>query len=348
MQERFNDRGHREQYVSGRHLKLDQLKVVVRGGNRYLSKENIPDYPQPEFLASHLKHDTDLQGLKGIREMEGFRNPKCGSLLWWNLVVGPEEIETAERRLLETTYPDQTKEQIQTQQRFLEQFATSQVFKSSSMFGSNRFTFPVKELLEAYREQFCSGAELIMRVMETILYKQEVEYVVLVHSPANQEQYSQYPLLSDNQNPICSYEDGCFLWRSEAMCETHSFELVQSDAEKKMRAVGAGNYPQFYVWDNVAIALHVGDKVLKFDVNRLRENLTFCERATVTIVENALFQDFTAAEKEVAKLWPGYPPLMKDGEIKKESPQEYQYTAEGLETPSEYFCKKEEEEFKIE
>lgn len=60
-----------------------------------------------------------------------------------------------------------------------------------------------------------------MRMYRTVLYSQEVMHVVLIHSPANEREFSQYPPLSDAPDAVCVYRDGRFLWRPEAMCETH-------------------------------------------------------------------------------------------------------------------------------
>ncbi|XP_051250781.1 uncharacterized protein LOC127360403 isoform X2 [Dicentrarchus labrax] len=255
---RVNRRGHNEQLFVG-HLKLKDLKEQDGLNNRYLFKDHIPAYPRPEFHVSHLKHDTDRVGLRGIRRDGGFRNPADGSLLWWSLVVGSDEIRSAERRLLETTYPDRTEEQAQKQQSFLEKFATSPVFMESSRLGSYRFTFPLEEVLKAYRDQFCSGAQPVMRVFRTVLYKQEVMYAVLVHRPANQQLFSDLPLLTDDPNSVCTYRDGHFIWRSEAMCETHRYKLLRRDDEKQMEAEELAYHHQFYVWHHAAVAMHVED-----------------------------------------------------------------------------------------
>ncbi|XP_073335817.1 uncharacterized protein [Pagrus major] len=300
-----NSRGHREHYYEGRHLKLKDLKEEAKGlVNQYLFKTNIPACPRPKFHVSHLQHDTDRDGLRGIRRDDGFKSPYGGSLLWWSLAVGPDDITSAERRLLETTYPDRTEEQVQMQQSFLGKFATSPAFSESSMLGSYRFTFPLEEVLEAYSQQFCSGAQPVMRVYETILYKQEVEYVILVHSPANQEQFSDRPLLTDDPNSVCSYRDGCFIWRPEAMCKTHRFELVLNPDEQQMEVREVGPYPEYYVWDNVAVALHVDREVLNFDSARLRQNLRYCSGAYPSIVKPWEFEDFPQAAESVRKLWP--------------------------------------------
>ncbi|XP_030294320.1 uncharacterized protein LOC115594399 isoform X2 [Sparus aurata] len=229
--------------------------------SKYLFKENIPACPRPEFHLSHLKHDTDRDGLCGIWRDNGFKNPHGDSLVWWSLAVAPDDITSAETRLLETTYPDRTQEQVQMQQSFLGKFATSPSFSERSRLGSYRFTFPLEEVLEAYSQQFCSGAQPIMRVFKTVLYKQEVMYAVLVHSPVSDELLSDRPLLTDDPNSVCSYRDGCFVWKPEAMCETHRCELVLRPDENQMGVREVVSYPQFYVWDHVAIALHVDRQV---------------------------------------------------------------------------------------
>ncbi|XP_030266700.1 uncharacterized protein LOC115577975 [Sparus aurata] len=256
-----------------------------------------------ELHVTHLKHDTDRDGLCGIRDDSGFKNPHERSLVWWSLAVKPDDITSAERRLLETTYPDRTEEQVQMQQSFLGKFATSPAFSELSRLGSYRFTFPLEELLEAYSQQCCSGAQPVMRVYETVLYRQQVMYVILVHSPANQELFSDRPLLTDDPNSVCSYKDGCFIWRPEAICETHSYELVKRSDEKQMEAgMVEPSRKEFYVWDHVAVALHVDRQVLKFDPARLRQNLKYCRGAHPPIAKK--FEDFPQAEEIVRKLWP--------------------------------------------
>ncbi|XP_039634572.1 uncharacterized protein LOC120544693 [Perca fluviatilis] len=317
MEKGVNRRGHEEHVVEKQHLKLNDLKEEAKAAglvNKCLSKDNIPEYPHPEFVVSHVKHDTKGTGLRGISEDNGFKAPfkdqSSGlGLLWWSLSVGPDEIKSAERRLLEKTYPDQMEEQLQMQQGFLEKFTTSPAFLKTSRLGSYRFTFPLEELLEAYREQFCSGAPPVMRVFKTVLYRQTVNYVVLVHSP-DQDQFSDYPLLTDNPDTVCTYRDGCFIWRPEAMSETHGYEFVKG----QMEAQELSRRHEFDVWDNVSITLHVPNKqVLHFDAGRLRENLKFCRAEKPGLIRGVTFENFQTAEKLVNEFWPKYPsPLEKD------------------------------------
>ncbi|KAM6983460.1 uncharacterized protein LKV04_011403 [Tautogolabrus adspersus] len=312
MEPRKNRRGYVYHSVEGRYLKLNDLKEVALGlNNRYLIKENIPLYPRPEFHVSRLKHDTNREGLQGIRMKEGFMNPSSGSLLWWSLAVGPEEVASAERRLLETIYPDRTEEQVQMQQSFLYKFASSPAFLSSSRLGSYRFTFSLEEVLKAYSDQFCGGAEPVMRVLRTDLYKQEVMYAVVVHGPAHQQLYDNHPLVTDDPDSVCAYRDGHFLWRSEAMCETHRYQMVRRDDEMQTGVEPCTWFPEYYVWDNVAVALHVDKKVLKFDVDRLRERLTFCDEGAAVINRWIPFDSIEEAEEWVREFWPDYPSALK-------------------------------------
>ncbi|MEQ2259835.1 hypothetical protein XENORESO_019674, partial [Xenotaenia resolanae] len=104
---------------------------------------------------------------------------------------------------------------------------------------------------------FCLGAQPIMRMYRTVLYSQEVMHVVLVHSPTSEKEYTQYPLLSDRPDAVCVYRDGHFIWRPEAMCGTHWYELIYRHKTRQLEAWSASS-PPFYVWDHVAVALHVG------------------------------------------------------------------------------------------
>lgn len=152
MEKRLNTRKVAERYKTGQHLNIEELKENCRHlDNRYLDKDNIPDYPRPEFHVSHLKHDTASSGLEGIIRDGGFRGND--SLLWWSLAVKPEDITAAEARFLEKTFPDRTEEQVKNQESFLGRFATSPAFSEKSRMGSYRFTLSLEQILEAYSQQ---------------------------------------------------------------------------------------------------------------------------------------------------------------------------------------------------
>lgn len=126
---------------------------------KYLKrKSNIPLYPgpkefSPEFHASYLKHDTHKLSLQGIKNDEGFKDPNNGSkdpdglsLVWFSLAVGKEEIQSAEKTLLEMT-------NMHAEPGFLKKFASSPAFSEKSRYGAYRFTFKVEDVLKAYSEQ---------------------------------------------------------------------------------------------------------------------------------------------------------------------------------------------------
>ncbi|XP_035761310.1 uncharacterized protein LOC118453811 [Neolamprologus brichardi] len=155
---------------------------------------------------------------------------------------------------------------------------------------------------------FCSRAPPVLRVFKTSLYKQEVMYTVLVHRPHDNGRFSEYPELPDDDpNAVCAYrrEENIFIWRPEAMCKTHWYQLNYRPEYNLMDACGPIKDPQYYVWDHVALALHVeSGEVLKFDSDRLRQNLKFCERDDVTIAPKFYFDDSEEAQSVIESLWP--------------------------------------------
>ncbi|XP_054902801.1 GTPase IMAP family member 8-like isoform X2 [Poeciliopsis prolifica] len=168
------------------------------------------------------------------------------------------------------------------------------------------FDYPLRLKLPFSSLQFCSGSQPIMRVYETVLYEQEVMHVVLVHSPTKQN-FSHYPLLTDDPDAVCVYKDGHFIWRPEAMCEKHWLKLICRPDSRQLEACGVAQ-DLCYVWDKVAVALDVEKtQVLKFDADRLRSNLKYCLLDDV----NCLPKDHKSVSFEDAKtvvkgLWPGW------------------------------------------
>ncbi|MEQ2316453.1 hypothetical protein AMECASPLE_032673, partial [Ameca splendens] len=320
MQTERNRRGFKQHFVERQHLKLSDLKTEAENAglrNKYLNKTNIPEYPKPEFHTSLLKHETTGSALGGIRKDGGFRNPYGGPLIWWSLAVGPEELKDAEVRLLEKTFPDRMEVEDAEQQSFLWRFATSPAFLETSRLGTYRFTFPLQEVLTAYKDQFCLGAQPIMRMYRTVLYSQEVMHVVLVHSPTSEKEYTQYPFLSDRPDAVCVYRDGHFIWRPEAMCGTHWYELIYRHKTRQLEAWSASS-PPFYVWDHVAVALHVGQNQDAVNYGQTSEDPDGSDDAKMVVkrlwpgwggpleMESSLKQHFTVTDVQLVLVgWPG-------------------------------------------
>ncbi|KAF5896628.1 uncharacterized protein DAT39_013652 [Clarias magur] len=253
----------------------------------YIS-EDIPPYPNPvTFWCSDVAHVTEELGFKGIMEMEHFRPPKC-EFSWWDLKIKDEEIRAAE-----VHYMERVEKQIPKKKRpFLKEFTTSPLFNlEKSRYGNYRFTFPLSEMMQWYKDQNCAGKEPVLRVYETLIYKQEIVYTVLIHSPEYNERFEEYPLfkesecvsLSDNKltQPLLKgskwvyYQDGTIIWKAQAICETHEYKFV-SQRMRKLKS------PQFYVWDQVSLVFHLPNHSkhgggLKIPRKRLIEALEACD-----------------------------------------------------------------------
>ncbi|CAM4455712.1 unnamed protein product [Leuciscus chuanchicus] len=275
FRESWNKRRALELYLEGEHVNIQNLKMRddIRQTNvvqKYLSKD-ITDYPTPvEFHITELTHVTNKTRLQKIWDSEGF----MGFGTWWSLKISEADIRAAEERFLEWRFPDRSKEEIAAQQPFLSKFTTSPAFiNESSRYGNFRFTFPLTELMEAYKKQMCEDEEPVLRVYETKLFKQEIEYVVLVHSPEFNEKFSKYPLLTSS--PLVSYEGNQIIWRAQAICETHNYQL---EIHGKT-AVTQNMYPyQYYVWDQLSLVFHINKgEVLTFPQRKIKASLSCCE-----------------------------------------------------------------------
>ncbi|KAK7925634.1 hypothetical protein WMY93_007944 [Mugilogobius chulae] len=311
------------------HLTLAQL--YNRTNNDYLSQispDFILTYPRPELHVSHVSHSTDLKGLQGICADRGFRNPKGTGLVWFSLTVTPDDLWDAESRSMRIVRRKGAKEKIKLvtpegkQGPFLSKFATSPAFLSSSRYGSYRLTFDLgtswsgtngrprfrvraREVLEhsnADSLQFCGGYQPEMKIWKTELYKQEVMYVVLVHSPSDRFSQSQYPPLTE-KNRICAFREKPephFIWRPQAMSEKHRFNLSWN---RDNAVFVFPDQHRLFMWDHVTLALVVDDKVLGFNSDELRRSLRYCEEGYPAVDKSIKFQNYYQAKKEVDKLW---------------------------------------------
>ncbi|XP_051742536.1 uncharacterized protein LOC127508531 isoform X2 [Ctenopharyngodon idella] len=312
---RINKRFSKELFLEGKHISIQDLKMredirQEQQVQKYLSKD-ITCYPTPvEFHITEVAHATNKTSLPEIWDSEGFRGLNMNSFSWWSLKINEADIRAAEERFLESSIPNRSKEEIAAQQPFLSKFTTSPAFNNeNSRYGNFRFTFPLTELMEAYKKQMCEGEEPVLRVYETKLFKQEIEYVVLVHSPQNNEKFSQYPLLTSS--PLVSYDGNQVIWRAQAICETHNFQLEITGNT----AVTQYMYShQFYVWDQVSLVFHVNG-VLTFPKTKLKASLSCCEHdQQVNLSHGENCSSLDEAEKFTESL--------PDDEFKKEDEKE--------------------------
>ncbi len=262
-----------KQHMSVRDLQMNDRVIRTHMYQKYLSK-NITDYPTTtEFHITGVAHVTNETSLPKIWKSGGFSATNPDSFLWWSLNINEEDITAAEERYLEKLFPDRDEEERAAQLPFLSEFTTSPAFNKTSRYGNFRVTFPLTELMEAYKQQKCDGQEPVLRVFGTKLFKQEIEYVVLVHSPQCNEQFRDFPLLTSTSSPVVAYDGHQIIWKAQAICETHHFQLETSGNTVQMQT----KHPfQFYVWDHVSLVFHTKD-ILTFPKRKLKASLSCCK-----------------------------------------------------------------------
>ncbi|XP_045567883.1 uncharacterized protein isoform X2 [Salmo salar] len=282
--QRENRREKMETYYRGEHKNIETLKMVKTPQSyRRLILKDIPLYPKAdkaEFHVDKVCHVTTPTGLTGIMDLSGFTAGQRGSFSWWALHITEGEIEAAENRFLE-------KEQLSFDPKmgeekrhnpFLREFTTSPVFQQGSRYGNFKFTFPLEDLMQMYTEQICEGEKPVLRVYETVVYKQEIMYVVVLHSPEVTE-FDDCPLLADEDDEaICIYKDGKIVWRAEAICGTHTKKLIINRESGTVETEELGHGYEHFMWDNVTLAFHLPvDSTLVVEEGVLKDRLHACE-----------------------------------------------------------------------
>ncbi|KAF5896624.1 uncharacterized protein DAT39_013648 [Clarias magur] len=275
IQWRENSRKKKERFIEGQHVSLDELSeqnVMIK----YLGKKIfIPPYPTPvEFWVKDVAHVTNKSGFMAILESELF-GPPNSKFSWWDLKINEEEIRAAEARYMQRNFPNQAQEPNE-EEPFLEKFTTSPQFQlKTSRYGNYRFTFPLTELMQEYKEQNCGGAEPVLRVYETITYSQEIVYAVLIHSPEDNQRFRIYPLLETSD--WVRYNDGKIIWKAQAICETHEFKFNSCEERIQSRAEKQSDF-EYYVWDHVSLLFHLpNDASIKIPRRRLIKALDACK-----------------------------------------------------------------------
>lgn len=267
MEDRSNHRGYNEKFYKGRHLKLHELREMDFSNKYMLRFEEIPAYPENvRFHVKYLRHDTNISGFLGIMDKSGFINQRS-DLVWWSADISKLDIAAAEHRYLITN-------NYRGYGNFLHKFTSSPAFLSSSLLGNFRFRLSIEELLQTYQRKICNGQKADIRVFETVVYKQEVMYVIVIHGPKAQYQFSQYPLLQDTPDEVCELRGNTIIWCAQAICKTHRFKLS--------RFMKAHRLPkhrhQFFMWDHLAVAFHVPPgEVFDFSNKTLSKSLVLCK-----------------------------------------------------------------------
>ncbi|XP_055766295.1 uncharacterized protein LOC129841953 [Salvelinus fontinalis] len=300
--QRQNKREKTETYFPGEHKSIETLKMVpVLRSGQYISKD-IPLYPKAdkaEFHVDKVCHVTTPTGLRGIMASSGFTAGQEGGFTWWALHITEDEIEAAENRFLEKEQLsfDPTMGEEKRNNPFLKEFTTSPVFQKGSRYGNFKFTFPLEDLMQMYKEKICEGEKPVLRVYETVVYKQEIMYVVVVHG-AKVTEFDEYPLLADEDDEaLCIYKDGKIVWRAEAICETHTKRLIINRENGTVETEELGRDYEYFMWDHVTLAFHLPvDRTLVVE-GVLKDRLHACEGIT-PFLQNKLLT-LEEAEEEV-------------------------------------------------
>lgn len=289
---RINDRNFSEVSHNG-HISIEDMRIALqddttrmqiqhdfkRLGRQYELKildymtNYIPKYPTPiEFHISEVIHVTDMKGFRGIMESRGFKAQGNEKFSWWSLKIDEGCIEAAEKRYLEKEFPSRSQEQKERQEPFLKKFTTSPAFNTDkSRYGNFRFTFPLNELMETYKEQMCGGQDPVLREYKTVFYKQEIMYVVLIHSPKDNERFEIFPKIE--KSSFVYFEENQIVWKAQAIGNNIEFELIMNREDRRATVEPVHNC--YYVWDHVSLALHFDD-VLQFPKETLQKSNTSC------------------------------------------------------------------------
>ncbi|XP_051562978.1 uncharacterized protein LOC127446257 [Myxocyprinus asiaticus] len=294
---RINER-RKIEFSHERHISIEDLSVKLPKNDsllcelhklgkkdikilQYLSKKDIK-YPTPvEFHISELTHVTNNENREKILESEGFKaHGDEYKFSWWSLKIDEKSITEAEERYLEMKFKNRTQEQIDRQESFLSKFTTSPAFHiKKSRYGNFRFTFPLTELMETYKNQMCGGQDPVLREYKTMFYSQEIMYVVLVHSPVDNAKFEKFPVIESN--PFVEYRNDTIIWGAQAISDNLAFQL-QLNKEKKLAEIEPVSGHIYYVWDHVSLAFHFNE-VLQFSKERLTKSLTPCEQDNINL-----------------------------------------------------------------
>ncbi|XP_076869268.1 uncharacterized protein LOC143519566 [Brachyhypopomus gauderio] len=259
----------------GEHVSLSEFKEYWNVNNHYLSKTNIPSYPESVlFRISRVCHVTGESGVRGIIGDGGFRQLD-DNFLWFSLYVSENEISSAERRFLRWSLEDG----YRAQRPLLEKFTTSPAFQRESRYGNFCFNFPIRKVLRLYSRQFCGQSAPVLRVLGTDLYQQEILYSVLVHPP-NVLDYEDYPRLPVYDGVgVCGYRWGRLSWLSQSPSDGYAYKLEKNEEERLIWAQ-PHHRQEFYLWDQVAMAFHMEPGwTLHMDRKQLLPRVSVCKIA---------------------------------------------------------------------
>ncbi|CAH2299150.1 Hypothetical predicted protein [Pelobates cultripes] len=172
------------------------------------------------------------------------------------------------------------------QEEIKDQFASSPAFdNSSSRYGNFVFSFPLSDLLKAYKSQHCQNGDPQLKVLGTAMYSQEIAHMVIVHSP-DTDRYDKLPMVQTVSSTAESLpffyrkeEDGELYWRPESTSGGLRVTISEG-GEIYTCPLNKTRTGKFCVWNHLIVAFHLPDsKYLVIPEKQLLENLSACEPA---------------------------------------------------------------------
>lgn len=179
-------------------------------------------------------------GVKKINEGKNRKNIQA-SLSWWS-----PEFEEEDRKLVRETLNNAIRHFCK-ESGLENQFATSQAFQPSTIYGKVFFKYTINELCEHYiKYRKIVKEKLQFKILGTYVYVCEIMYAVLVCC-VEDKRFVGYPAVpgDGNNEAVVTHNNLNWVWRPRATSTTIT------------RLAGFRQIPKFRRWEHVAFAFYV-------------------------------------------------------------------------------------------
>ncbi|CAH2299152.1 Hypothetical predicted protein [Pelobates cultripes] len=267
---------------------------------RYIQKTQYNEFfkIKIDFPISKLHHVTDEFGLRVIMHSGYFTGSESEQiellqhLSFWSVEIHPENSERARQQAYETVKQMVTAQEAEYfQEQIKGQYANSPAFdNTTSRYGNFVFSFPLSDLLEAYKSQHCQNVDPQLRVLGTQMYRQEIAHIIVVHSPGI-DLYDDFPMVqtvpsTDKSLPFVYWrkEDGELCWRPESTSTKLQVEIRNNTTTPY-------NSVQYCVWNHLIFAFHLPEgQHLVIPREKLQDNLAACGSGEVILNSSLKFE----------------------------------------------------------
>ncbi len=129
-----------------------------------------------------------------------------------------------------------------------------------------------------------------------MFYKQEIMYVVLIHSPKVNESFENFPQIEKSSFVV--YEGNQIVWKAQAIGDAIRFKLVLYTEHRIAEVEHV--LDRYYVWDHVSLAFHFND-VLRFPQETLQKSITCCKLDKINLPKGRTCSSLEEAEEILSK-----------------------------------------------